>query len=69
MGADLRALGPHLEQYGVAGALAEPQVTIYDGGGKRYENQRPLAPGTYTVHVTGKNDSEGVVLLEIYEGP
>ena len=28
-----------------------------------------LPPGGYTIEVTGKNDTEGVALLEIYEVP
>lgn len=103
----LRALGPALAKYGVAGALPEPQIAIFDSSGKPYTNGyayaavvggltyekdieqstaavgatplpagskdavelRPFHPGTYTIHVTGKNNTSGTTLLEVYEVP
>ncbi len=98
----VRAIGPTLESFGVAGALRDPILTIYNGQtvvatNDRWESVSNLAavnaatqavgafklvsnsadaallitlpPDAYTVKVSGKNDTTGVALLEVYEVP
>lgn len=98
----IRAVGPTLTAFGIAGALADPMLTLYAGnqvvatndrwstdsaatavaaaGGRVGAFELPpnsedaallltVAPGAYTVEVRGKNNTEGVALLEIYEVP
>ncbi|MSU25265.1 MAG: hypothetical protein EXS32_15785 [Opitutus sp.] len=98
----IRAIGPTLAAFGVAGFLPDPILTIYSGqtaialndiwgtGGDPATVTAAaevvgafalattsadsallitLPPGAYTVEVSGKNSTEGVALLEIYEVP
>ena len=102
----IRAVGPSLAKFGLAGFVREPVITIYDSEGRPYLNDytyaavigigkaediatstqktgafplldnskdavdvRPFAPGAYTMHVSSKDGSAGVVLAEIYEVP
>ncbi|MBA3832923.1 MAG: aryl-sulfate sulfotransferase [Chthoniobacterales bacterium] len=91
----LRALGPSLSSAGVAGALADPVLNVYDSTGallatnNNWEDDpsaaaltadqlapgdpleaatlRTLAPGTYTVVVSGRGATTGVALVEAYD--
>jgi hypothetical protein len=99
----IRAVGPTLGSFGVAGALRDPILTIYDSkqavvatndrwdaasnviavraatkavgafdliaGGEDSALLITLRPDAYTVEVKGKDSSEGVALLEIYDVP
>ena len=94
----IRAIGPTLGLVGIAGALADPLLSVYSGGAivatsddwasptvaaaskavgafalpdgsKDAALVITLAPGAYTIHVSGKNGSDGIALLEIYEVP
>ena len=93
----VRAVGPTLAGFGVAGALADPELEVLDGAGRvlgRNSNWDgalaptfarvgafPLAAGsrdaaalvtlpagsTYTVKVSGVNNTAGEALVEVYE--
>jgi PKD repeat protein len=97
----IRGVGPTLSVFGVAGALADPLLTVYSGstviasddnwetgastaaqitaadtqvsafalppGGKDSALILTLAPGAYTMQVTGVGGATGVALLEIYD--
>ncbi len=94
----VRAVGPGLARFGVAGVLADPRLVLYQSetvvaqnedastdsgvGGEAYGALGAfalepatkdaallltLAPGTYTVHVTGTGGAGGVVLVEVYD--
>jgi len=93
----VRAVGPTLATFGVAGALADPELEVLDGAGRvlgRSDNWDaalapnfarvgafPLAAGsrdaaalvtlpagsTYTVKVSGVNNTAGEALVEVYE--
>lgn len=97
----IRADGPALTQFGVAGALAQPSLSVFDSTGKLVasntgwgSNSNPgwiassaagvgafalasgsadsalvatLAPGAYTVQVSGVGNTTGVALAEVYE--
>ncbi len=93
----IRAVGPTLASFGVAGALADPELEVLDGAGRvlaRSDNWDealapsfvrvgafPLAAGsrdaaalvtlpagsTYTVKVSGVNNTAGEALVEVYE--
>lgn len=100
----IRAVGPALTQFGVAGALADPQLVVFDASGAEVARNDdwetgpdlslalgpvfssvgafPLAassrdaaarvvlpPGSYTVQVSGVNNTTGVALVEVYELP
>lgn len=98
----LRAVGPTLAAFGLSGALRDPVLTVYSGQSVVATNDRweaadnaaaiatatknagafalaagsedaalliSLPPGAFTVEVKGKNNTEGVALLEIYEVP
>ena len=93
----IRAVGPTLATFGVAGALVDPELEVLDGAGRvlgRNNNWDgalaptfarvgafPLAAGsrdaaalvtlpagsTYTVKVSGVNNTSGEALVEVYE--
>ena len=93
----VRAVGPTLATFGVAGALVDPELEVLDGAGRvlgRNNNWDgslaptfarvgafPLAAGsrdaaalvtlpagsTYTVKVSGVNNTAGEALVEVYE--
>lgn len=92
----VRALGPSLQQFGIADPLPDPRLQLYDANGtllasndnwQSDANQAglitsyglappntlesaialSLAPGRYTVIVTGKNNQTGIGLVEIYD--
>lgn len=93
----VRAVGPTLATFGVAGALVDPELEVLDGAGRvlaRSDNWNtalaptftqvgafPLAAGsrdaaalvtlpagsTYTVKVSGVNNTAGEALVEVYE--
>lgn len=94
----IQAIGPELSGDNVAGALADPVLTIFDaGGGEIATNDNwddtqgelitdlwsgnppfvggslssgivlTLDPGSYTAVISGKDDSIGVALVEVYE--
>jgi hypothetical protein len=96
----IRGIGPTLSGFSVAGALADPQLTVLDqnqnvvgfnddwGGTTALQDAFSavaafplppasrdsallitLAPGPYTVQVTGAAGSTGIALLEVYEMP
>jgi len=96
----IRGIGPALAQFGVTGALAVPQLTLFNAAGQAigsnsgwgggatltavfaevYAFALPpgsadsalvvtLAPGTYTVQVSGAGGASGVGLIELYELP
>ena len=94
----IRAVGPKLGVFGVAGFLADPKLEVYSGAGvKITENDNwgatlaatfdavgafqldagsrdaalltVLAPGSYTVQVSGVGGGTGEALVEIYEVP
>jgi hypothetical protein len=93
----VRALGPSLSSFGLAGVLADPVLTVYNSSGTVIASNdnwqtdghalieqnglapsdpsesaallANLAPGAYTVVVTGKNSTEGISLAEVYELP
>ncbi|HEX2852908.1 MAG TPA: CotH kinase family protein [Opitutaceae bacterium] len=97
----IRGTGPSLANQGVAGALSDPTLTLYQGPNALAVNDDwstsdsvseinaatvvtgvpaftdpkdsamvvTLEPGVYTVQLAGKNNAEGVGLLEIYELP
>jgi hypothetical protein len=89
----VRALGPSLGKVGVANALADPMLELYDGNGVllaqnddwRQSQETPLIqsglapsddaesamflvlqPGAYTAIVRGKDNGNGVGLVEVY---
>ncbi|MEY2493211.1 MAG: hypothetical protein QOH24_2162 [Verrucomicrobiota bacterium] len=94
----VRAIGPSLSQFGVAGVLADPVLKLYDStgaligsndnwresqeaafaeGGPFHDLQPSsetesaigitLPPGSYTAIVSGKDNTEGVALAELYD--
>jgi hypothetical protein len=92
----LRALGPSLSGFGLAGVLADPVLKVYNSSrtliasndnwqediGAAYIVQnglapgnpsesatllQNLAPGAYTVIVTGKDSTPGMSLVELYD--
>ena len=93
----IRAVGPTLASFGVAGALADPQLEVLDGGGRSLgsnDNWSPVLSSTfgrvgafpllsgsrdaaalvtltagasYTVKVSGVNNTTGEALIEVYE--
>jgi hypothetical protein len=93
----IRAVGPTLASFGVAGALADPQLEVLDGGGRSLGSNDnwstvlsstfgrvgafPLSSGSrdaaalvtltagasYTVKVSGVNNTTGEALIEVYE--
>lgn len=94
----VRAAGPALASFGVAGTLGNPQATLYRNTSPRFANDDwagspytaataarlgafpfptsdvrdaafapMLAPGAYTVHVTGAGGTSGIALAEIYD--
>lgn len=94
----VRAVGPSLSAFGVAGVLADPTVTLFGAsGGTLRSNDNwetasaatmqtvgafalsanskdaalvaTLAPGSYTLQVSGSGGATGVVLVEVYEVP
>lgn len=95
----IRAVGPTLGAFGVAGALADPQLEFlrgstlvqfndnwsgdaavssaaarvgafpFDAASRNAALLVAVQPGTYSVQVSGVNDTKGVALLEIYEVP
>ena len=96
----IRAVGPTLAQFGVAGTLADPQLLVTDNSGTVFARNDDwggeeaisgaagsvgafplpapsrdaaavvtLSPGSYTVQVSGVNNTTGVALAEIYELP
>ena len=103
----IRAVGPALAQFGVAGVLSDPQLAVFNaasvevGRNDDWENTAAnlgqstliemasssvgafplpgasrdaatvvtLQPGSYTVQVSGVNNTTGVALVEIYELP
>src|SRR4029077_15891173 len=94
----VRALGPSLSNFGLAGVLADPVLTVYNSSGEIIASNdnwetaagatfiaenglapsdpseaaavvANLAPGAYTVVVTGNNSTEGISLAEVYEIP
>lgn len=90
-----RALGPSLTDGGVAGALSDPVLSLYDSTGALVATNddfasdpgmgeitaqglapsnaaeaatvQRLAPGAYTVVVSGKAGATGVALVEVYD--
>jgi hypothetical protein len=93
----IRAIGPTLAAFGVAGTLADPKLDVFQNGVvlRASDNWNPnlaplfasvgafaltansadaalalsLAPGTYTVQVSGVGNTTGVALVEVYELP
>ena len=101
----VRADGPALTQFGVAGALAQPSLSVFNSVGTMIAsntawgtNTNPtpaviasiassvgafalvsgsadsadvvnLAPGAYTIQISGVNSTTGVALAEVYEVP
>ncbi len=99
----IRGLGPTLADLDVAGALADPRITVFDNLGQEIAfnddwSAQPyadavisagatagayplvegsadaalvlyLAPGVYTVHLTGQSTETGVGLIEVYRLP
>ncbi len=99
----IRGVGPALAQFSVEGALADPQLKVFDGArllrAESHEWSRnansaeiaattqgvgaftlanngrdaalllQLAPGAYTVQLSGAGETTGVGLIEIYEVP
>ncbi len=96
----IRGIGPALTSFGLAGALANPRLELFQGtvrvgenddwgGGTALQNAFArvgafalanagsrdaallvtLAPGTYTVQLSGVAATTGVGLIEIYEMP
>ena len=90
----VRALGPTLTGFGVAGALNDPMLDLRDGAGNQIaandnwkDSQEQaiadsgfapandseaaiastLAPGNYTAIVSGKSNTTGISLVEVYE--
>jgi hypothetical protein len=90
----VRALGPSLTPFGVAGALADPTLDLRDGAGSQIaanDNWRDsqeqaivdtglapandsesaivatLTPGNYTAIISGKDNTTGIGLVEVYE--
>jgi hypothetical protein len=90
----VRALGPTLTGFGIAGALSDPMLDLRDGTGNQIatndnwkDSQQQaiaesgfappddleaaiastLAPGNYTAIVSGKSNTIGVSLVEVYE--
>ncbi|PYI77780.1 MAG: hypothetical protein DMF04_05440, partial [Verrucomicrobia bacterium] len=91
-----RALGPSLQQFGIANPLPDPRLQLYDANGRLLASNdnwqtdadqagvitsyglappnslesavaMSLAPGRYTVIVTGKSNQTGIGLVEIYD--
>jgi len=94
----IRAVGPALTNFGVANALANPRLTLFNSSGTVIGGNddwsvfdsgtmtsvgafslpllsrdaafvTTLAPGNYTVQVSGVGGTTGVALVEIYEVP
>ena len=94
----IRAVGPSLAQFGVAGVLADPRLSVHASNGvivasnddwddtqaavhagagafalparsKDGAVSLSLAPGSYTVQVSGVNGGTGEALVELYELP
>lgn len=95
----VRAVGPGLAVFDVSGAVADPQLALFAGPTKMFENDNwggtpaltaafsgvgafvlpatsrdaaavvTLAPGNYTVQVSGVGGTTGIALVEIYEVP
>lgn len=93
----IRAVGPTLAAFGVAGTLGDPKLELFQNGvvlrtsDNWNANLAPLftsvgafgltansadaalavalAPGTYTVQVSGVGNTTGVALVEVYELP
>ena len=90
----IRAIGPSLAQQGVAGALENPTLQLFDGAGDPITSNdnwkddqqaeieattippgndlesaivRTLQPGNYTAVVRGKDDTNGIGLVEVYD--
>ncbi|MEY2505245.1 MAG: hypothetical protein QOG27_1525 [Verrucomicrobiota bacterium] len=91
----LRAMGPSLSSLGVAGALNDPILRLFNASGQEIASNddwqsdpgaseiqiaglgpaiasesatvQALAPGSYTVTVSGKNSAAGVGLAEVYD--
>jgi hypothetical protein len=90
----VRALGPTLTGFGIAGALNDPMLDLRDGAGNQIaandnwkDSQEQaiaasgfapandseaaiastLAPGNYTAIVSGKSNTTGISLVEVYE--
>lgn len=97
----VRAAGPALAAFGVAGVLADPRLQVFRDGSLQHENDNwdavaaagealaaaavrhgafafpagsadaaflgRLAPGSYTVHVTGGSAPGGTTLIEVYD--
>jgi hypothetical protein len=90
----VRALGPTLTGFGIAGALTDPMLDLRDGAGNQIaandnwkDSQEQaiadsgfapandseaaiastLAPGNHTAIVSGKSNTTGVSLVEVYE--
>jgi hypothetical protein len=94
----IRAIGPGLAPFGVAGVLADPRVQLYRGSERIAANDSwrdggpalstafetvgafpiqnadaalliTLAPGNYSVQVSGREGGTGIALVEVYELP
>jgi sugar lactone lactonase YvrE len=95
----IRAVGPTLGVFGVTGTLSNPQLELFSGVTKIFDNDDwggdvrmttafasvgafalppaskdaallvTLAPGSYTVQVSGVGGTTGVALVEVYELP
>jgi hypothetical protein len=94
----IRGIGPALTQFGVGGALASPQLTLFNSAGQQIGFNAgwagasaltaafarvgafpltagsadaallvTLPPGSYTLQVSGANNTTGVGLIEVYE--
>jgi hypothetical protein len=97
----VRAVGPALSNFGVAGALANPVLTVFNSGGSPIATNTgwgtgvnpsqitsvgasvgafalapgsadsalvlTLAPGNYSMEVTGANGTTGIALAEVYQ--
>jgi len=96
----IRGIGPSLTQFGVAGALGAPRVTVFNSAGTPIATNAgwdgsaalsatfgsvgafaltagsgdcalilSLTAGTYTVQLSGANETTGIGLIEVYEVP
>jgi hypothetical protein len=96
----MRGVGPTLAQFGVNGALTDPQLRLFDSQNRLLQQNNDwggttaltatfaqvaafalpatskdaalavqLAPGAYTVEVSGVGGLSGVALVELYELP
>ena len=96
----IRGVGPTLREFGVIGALSDPQLSLYSGALMTARNDdwnanetaaqivqtsmrvgafsladttsdsalmATLEHGAYTVHLSGKGNSSGVALVEVYD--